>query len=373
MVIARYITKEIFSTFCAITSILLFIALSNKFVMYLAKAASGKLPLSLLFKVMGLYIPEIFGLLAPVAMFVAILFTHSRLHADSEVSVLLTCGFDWQKLSRVTLMITSVIAIIVAVLNISIVPKITEEREKILADGQIAGVMQAITPGQFQTIDDNDQFVFYVENVLPNNKLSNIFIAQQPNVENSEADKNIVVLTAETADIRQLDNRNEFYLVLHNGYRYVGTPGTANYTVTSFAEYGRELKYATGPLPSFEYIRPTQQLLSSKTPADIAEFQWRCSMPLAILILALLAVPLAKVQPRQGRYAKFLPAVLIYMVYYNLLTVVKRWVANGTLSSVPGLWGVHIVFLIIALLMIYKVSGGWTEFKYNHALKKKKS
>jgi len=370
MVIARYITKEIFSTFCAITFILLFIALSNKFVMFLAKAASGKLPVSLVFKVVGLYIPEIFGLLAPVAMFIAILFTHSRLHADSEVAVLLTCGFDWAQLTRATLIITSVVAVVVGILNIGVVPAITEQREKLLADGQVSGVMQAITPGQFQTIDDNEQLVFYVENVLSDGRLRNIFIAQQPNLEKAGSDKSIVVLTAQTADIKQTDNKNEFYLVLHNGYRYMGTPGTANYTVISFVEYGRELKYASGQLPSSEYIRPSKQIWNSKAPEDIAEFQWRCAMPLAVLILALLAIPLAKVQPRQGRYAKFLPAVLIYMMYYNLLTIVKRWVANGTLPSYPGLWGVHVIFLIFALVLLFRVSGRWIEFKYNLSLRK---
>lgn len=368
MVISRYITKEIFSTFSAITFILLFIAISNKFVMFLAKAASGKLPLDLVLKVVGLYIPELLGIMAPVAMFVAILFTHSRLHADSEVAVLLTSGFDWIKLAKATLFIAVLVAALVAVINIMVVPIIAEQREKLLAEGQIAGVMQAITPGQFQTIDENDQLVFYVENILPDGTLENIFIAQQP--KDDKVGDDIVVLTARSADIKQLDTKNEFYLVLHNGYRYIGTPGSANYMVTSFDEYGRELKYTSGPLPSFEYLKPTSQILNSSDPADIAELQWRYAMPCAVIILALLAIPLAKVRPRQGRYAKFLPAVLIYMVYYNLLTVVKRFIANGSIGSVPGLWGIHLLFLIIAIGMLFHVSGRWDEFKYNLALRK---
>ncbi len=337
--------------------------------MFLAKAASGKLPVTLVFKVVGMYIPELFGIMAPVAMFVAILFTHSRLHADSEVAVLLTSGFDWARLTRITFGLAALVAIAVAVVNITIVPKLAEAREKLLAEGQIAGVMQAITPGQFQTIDDNDQLVFYVENVLPNGKLENIFIAQQPNPEKEQDD--IIVLTARSADIKQLDTKNEFYLVLRNGYRYVGKPGAANYMVTSFDEYGRELKYASGPLPTYEYLRPTSQIMRSSDPVDVAEMQWRLSMPFAVLILALFAVPLAKVQPRQGRYAKFLPAVLIYMVYYNLLTVVKRYIAKGTIASLPGLWGIHLLFVLIALAMLFQVSGRWAELRYNLALGKR--
>lgn len=370
MVIARYITKEIFSTFCAITFILLFIAISNKFVMYLAKAAAGKLPVSLVFKVVGLYIPELFGLMAPVAMFVAILFTHSRLHADSEVAVLLTSGFDWAKLTRATLAITVFIAIAVGVINFALAPKISVQREKLISEGQVSGVMQAITPGQFQTIDDNEQLVFYVENVLPDGTLRNIFIAQQAHAEKGEADKSIVVLTAQHADVKQQENKNEFYLVLRNGYRYVGTPGTANYTVTSFAEYGRELKYVAGPTPNVDYSRTTREIMNSPEPADQAELQWRFAMPIAVMILALLAVPLGKVQPRQGRYAKFLPAVLIYMVYYNLLTVVKRMIANQTIPPLPGLWAVHVIFLLVALGMLLHVTGRWHELLYNRRVRR---
>ncbi len=365
MVIARYISKEIFSTFSAIIFILLFIAISNKFVMYLAKAASGKLPVVMVFKIVGLYIPELFSILAPVAMFIAILFTHSRLHADNEVAILLTSGFDWAKLTRTTLLASSVIAILVAVINFVMVPAISSKREKLLADGQVAGVISAITPGRFQTIEDNDHLVFYVENVLSDGKLHNIFIAQQPNNDKVGSEKSVVVLTAKTASVKPQDNPNEFYLVLHNGYRYVGTPGTANYSVTSFAEYGRQLKYAAGTAaPNPEDIRPSGEILKSKTPADIAELQWRCAMPIALLVLALIAIPLAKVQPRQGRYAKFLPAVLIYMVYYNLLTVVKRFIANGQIASFPGLWAVHLGFIIFGIILLVHVSGRWAQFKY---------
>lgn len=364
MVIARYISKEIFSMFCAIVFILLFIALSNKFVMFLAKAASGKLPVALVFKVVGLYIPEFFAILAPVAMFIAILFTHSRLHADSEIAVLLTSGFNWARLTRTTLIVAVVVAAFVAAINLVIVPVISVTREKLLADGQVAGVINAITPGRFQTIDDNDQLVFYVENVLANGQLENIFIAQQPNSDKVDADKSVVVLTSKTASIKAQDDPNEFYLVLRNGYRYVGTPGTANYTVTSFSEYGRQIKYAAGAIPSNEDIRPSTTLLNSNLPADIAELQWRFAMPIAVLLLALIAIPLAKVQPRQGRYAKFLPAVLIYMVYYNVLTIVKRSIANGVISSMPGLWAVHIMFLLFGVTLLLHVSGRLAEFRY---------
>ncbi len=354
MVIARYISKEILNTFAAIVFILMFIAISNKFVTFLAKAASGKLPLSLLLKVVGLYIPELFAILAPVAMYVAILFTFSRLHADSEISVLLTSGFDWARLVRITLVLAGAIALLVGLINFLVLPALSTKRGQLLAQGQAVGVINSIVPGRFQTIEDNDQLVFYVENILPNDLLNNVFIAQHPKGE---------VITAKYAQIKQY-NPQEFYLVLQDGHRYLGTPGQANYSVTKFAEYGRQLKYAQAHVPPSETMRPSKAIFTSNEPSDIAELQWRFAMPIAVILLSLVAIPLSKVQPRQGKYAKFLPAVLIYMVYYNLMTIIKRSIYGGKLTSLPGMWGLHLVFLIIAIVLLMQVAGRWSELKY---------
>lgn len=362
--IERYIAKEILSVFAAFVFILLFIAISNKFVMLLAKAASGKLYVSLIFKVVALYIPELFAILAPVAMFIAILFTFSRLHADSEITVLLTSGFDWINLTRITLLVAGVVAVCVAVINLNVVPAISVMRAKLLAEGQAIGAMNAITPGRFQTIENNDQLVFYVEDILPDGKLHNIFIAQQPAGDSTDANTSMVVVTAKSALLKQQNNHNEFYLILHDGYRYDGVPGTANYKTTSFVEYGRQLKYDAATISDNDYMRSSKELFKSKNSADIAELQWRLAMPIAVLLLAMIAIPLSKVQPRQGRYAKFLPAVLIYMIYYNLLTIIKRSVANGKIPELPGIWALHIVFLLCAILLLLHASGRLAQLKY---------
>lgn len=354
MVIARYISKEIITTFVTIVFTLLFIAISNKFVTFLSKVASGKLPLSLLFKIVGLYIPELFAILAPVAMFVATLFTFSRLHADSEIAVLLTSGFDWRRLVTITLQIAAVIAIMVYAIIFFVVPASSALRAKLLSEGQAAGVINSIVPGRFQTIDESSQLVFYVENVLQDGLLHNIFIALQKKGE---------VITAKYAQIKQT-NQQEFYLVLQNGQRYIGTPGQSDYSITNFAEYGRELKYSAGTIAQNDNMRPAKTLFKSVDPRDRAELQWRFALPVAVLLLTLIAIPLAKVQPRQGRYAKFLPAVIIYMIYYNMMTVIRRSIAASKLAPFPGIWGVHLVFLLLGLFLLMQLAGRVAELKY---------
>lgn len=353
MVIARYITKEIGSSFIALMIIMLFIMLSNKFVVFLAKAAAGKLPIDMLLQVIGLYIPELFGMLAPIALFVAILFTHSRLHADSEIAVLLTSGFDWWRLTKPTLVVAAIVAVLVAVINLGFAPLITAKREQLISEGQTIGILYAITPGQIQMVDESSDLVFYVENVRDDGALQNVFIADK---------SNNLVITAKSALVKQLAANNEFFLVLKDGYRYVGQPGEADYSVTSFAEYGRELKFSAVSATNSEYVRPTTELIGSSSLSERAELQWRLAMPVAVFILTLLAIPIAKVNPRQGRFAKFLPAALMYMMYYNMLTVTKRWIIAGKISAYPGLWVVHLIFLGVALVLYLQVSGRWHEY-----------
>ena len=181
MIIGRYITKEIICNFLVVTGILLFVALSNRFISLLAKVAIGQLPGNLVLKVVGLYIPELFSWLAPLGFFIAVLFTYSRLHADSEMAVLFTCGVDWYHITKVVLKLAGVIAVGMLMLTTWIMPNIAEYREHVLAEGETIGIMQAIIPGQFQLLDGG-RIVFYVEDLAQDKKeqLSRIFIAEQP-------------------------------------------------------------------------------------------------------------------------------------------------------------------------------------------------
>lgn len=360
MIIARYIAKEILAIFGILTFILLFIAVSNKFVVLLAKAASGKLPFGMVFKVMMLYMPELFVVLAPVAMFVAILFSFSRLYADSEITVLLSCGVGWRYLLQVALAVAGVMALVVGVLSFFVVPEFASKRDELLAQGQIVGMMNAITPGRFQTVEGEDRLVFYVEDIADDGALHNIFLAQQLK---QDTDQGTVIITAESAMIKQEQKKNEFLLILRDGYRYSGQPGAADYVITSFKEYGRTLKYNALPVMNSATHKGLKELLHAEQPEEIAEMQWRLGLPVALLLLSLLAVPLSKVQPRQGRYAKFLPAVLVYMVYYNVLTIMRRAIAKGTIASMPGLWVVHFGLLLVCIILLLNLTGIWQEYK----------
>lgn len=360
MIINKYITKEILLTFLAVTGILLFVAISNRFINLLAKVAVGQLPGSLVFKVVGLYFPELLASLAPLGVFIAVLLVYGRLHADSEMAVLFTCGIDWAHITKISIKFASIIAAIILLLTTWLIPTITEYREQVLAQGEAIGIMQAIVPGQFQTLNSG-KLVFYVEDVNKDNanKLVKIFIAEQPEASISKAKFSLI--TAAAGYLQPKNNKqitDDFFLILQNGHRYTGTPGALNYTKIDFSEYGREVKTVTnGANFEKEQLIATRKLLFASKLGEIAELQWRLSLPLSAVILGILAVSLAKVSPRQGRFAKFLPAILLYIVYFNLMLVTKRWIGAGVLTPYLGIWVIHLGFLGLSGLLLAKASG----------------
>lgn len=363
MIVSRYLTKEVLWAFLAISGILLLIALSNRFAVYLAKAATGELPLSLVLRLVWLYTPELLSFVIPLSFYLALLFAFGRLYADSEMIVLSASGFGWRYLSRLTLTLSVFVMIAVAFLTFWLVPKIASFREKAMNQGEALAVIQSVLPGRFQSLEDG-RLVFYLEDITSKDKtLKGIFIAEQPKtVDNNK--KGWALVTAKEAQVNQSSDKKDFYLVLKEGYRYQGTPGSADYTVVQFKEYGRAIKEetnSTASLAGFK-LKSSKELLQSNDLDDVAELQWRLSIPLSLPILALLALPLASVQPRQGRYAKFLPAILIYIVYFNLFTLSKRWIVAGILPSSIGLFWVHILFLILAITLIAIKSGWWLDF-----------
>jgi lipopolysaccharide export system permease protein len=100
------------------------------------------------------------------------------------------------------------------------------------------------------------------------------------------------------------------------------------------------------------------ELLGSSAPQDIAQLQFRASSPIMALVLTLLAVPMSRLRPRQGRYARVGFAIVVYMVYANLLSAAKVWVEKGQLPPAIGVWWVHLLLLAFGLYLIRREGRG---------------
>lgn len=348
LIIFRYLSRDLLITSLAVTAILLTIFLSGKFSDYLDDAAQGKLAVDVLFTIIAYRMPDLLELILPLGFYLAILLAYGRMYIESEMVVLSATGMSQWQLVRITLVPAALVALVVAAFSFWLSPLGAQLTGQVLAEQRNRSEFESLQEGRFQAIGQG-RIMTYVEQVSDDNKrLEQVFVAQQDGQTNS------TIVIAETGAQAYIADYGQRYLVLHNGYLYEGHPGTSEFKITKFDEWGRYLPPTTSEA-EFESEadgKTTAQLLAANDLESEAELQWRISMPLMVFITTLLAVPLSKTNPRQGRYLKMLPAILIYIFYLAFLINARGAIAEGDLPAWLGVWVVHIPFFIIALLML---------------------
>lgn len=365
MIIFRYLAREILIAIAGITGILLLIFLSNQFVRYLSAIAVGKLSAWVMLRLLLLQIPHLLGLLLPLGLFLGILLAYGRLYTDNEMTILQANGISPNRLLQIALSVTLAIAFIVACFNLWLGPMLAKHQEKLLAQANAASFVQNLQPGRF-VILKHGRLIIYVEKMSVNHKrMDNVFVAEQANRD----DFNDWHVTNAKSGYQTLDpNSKALYFVTNNGHRYEGEAGAKDFRIMEYQRYGVKVHDNPGHINLLaEDILPTLvlwELAKSQTHYE-AELQWRIAMPLSVIILGMLAVPLSKVKPRQSKYAQLIPAILLYIVYVNLLLIAKAWVESASLSPILGLWCIHVAMLIVALLFL-KGPSLWTYLKHQY-------
>ncbi|MBA2709268.1 MAG: LPS export ABC transporter permease LptF [Tatlockia sp.] len=352
MLIFRYLAKEVFITLAGLTVILLLIFMSNQFVSYLNRAALGQFPFMIIMKLMMLELPNLMSLLLPLGFYVAILVAYGRLYAESEMTVLQACGYGPSQLLKHSFVLASLVFVVVTIIMVWGSPLISMERARLLKTTGAQTLIQVITPGRFMAMG---QKVFYVESMSrDHSKAKNVFIARF-NLVNSLMQWEL--LSAEKAFVQDDPKSKEDYLILQKGFAYQGIPGLANFQVAKFdqtnvrlphpqiAELENDLRTA-----SFASLLP----FNNPDKAKAAELQWRLAVPIMVFVLTLVAVPLSRINPRDGKYAKLLPAILVYIIYANFIFVSRDWITSGKIPWWVGMWWLHLTVALLGLLLIWR-------------------
>lgn len=346
-VIDRYLLKEVALNWLAVTLVLWVIVLSNRLAGYLGEAAAGKLPGAVIFTLLGLKSIDYLVVLLPLTLYLGVLLALGRLYKDSEMAALGACGIGPAQLYRPLLSLAVIVALVVAVLSLYIAPRTAALGYEVRARAETMADITAISAGRFQE-SKNGNMVFYAERVSPDRQnLERLFVRSESNGVPS-------LLTAKRAHPARDEVTGDRFLVMEDGYRYQGTPGDPAYRIMKFARHGIRLDTMEVLTPSMKKsAAPTESLWGSSDARDIAELQWRLSLPLAAVSMVLLAVPLSRTTPREGRFGRLFVAVLVFIVYYNLLGTAQVWVEKGVLGPLPGMWWVHVLPVLATLALFY--------------------
>lgn len=353
MIIFRYLAKEVFVTLSALTAILMLIFMSNQFVQYLNRAASGSIPGIIIMKLMALELPNLMGLLLPLGFYMALLVAYGRLYAESEMTVLSACGYGPKSLLKHSFIMASIVAVLVGIIMFWGSPLIAVERAKLLRATGVQTLIQTIMPGRFHAINGGQQ-VFYVQAMnRDHTKAEQVFLAKR-SIKNDLLQWDI--LWADKAFAESDAINHEEYVVLQEGKEYQGIPGQANYQVAEFQQYKARLPHRQYNLNNDVRTAKTATLWPLNNPdlSKAAELQWRLSIPLMVLTLTLVAVPLSRVNPRSGKFAKILPAILIYILYANCMFIARDAIVSGKIPLWIGMWWVHLLVALLGLTLIWR-------------------
>jgi len=353
LIVFRYLSRELLITMSAVSAVLLVIIMSGRFIKYLAQAAQGVLDPGVLLLIMGFRLPGFLQLILPLGLFLGILLAYGRLYLESEMTVLSATGMSQRRLLVYSLAPAALVAALVGWLSLGLAPQGIAEVERILSQQDSLTEFDTLVPGRFQTLRGGSRVTYTRELSADRSELGGVFISETNVSRQTGKESGLSVLVAESGR-QEIQPDGSRYLILENGYRYDGNPGQADYRAIQYDTYGVLLpKPEVSMELSEREAMPTHELLGSDNLRHRTELQWRLSLPLLVFVVTVLAVPLAKVNPRQGRFLKLLPAILLYMTYLALLIAVRGALDKGRLPMALGLWWVHGLFLAIGLLMLF--------------------
>jgi lipopolysaccharide export system permease protein len=347
MVFRKALLRELATVALGAFLVLLGITLTTQLVRFLGQAASGAITSGGVVALLGFTLLSYLPVLLSLTLFIAVLMTLTRSYRDSEMVVWFSCGVGLTQWVRPVLGFALPFVFTIAVLSLALSPWAVSKAEEFRRLMESRDDVSAVTPGVFRESRQAER-VYFVEEVSGReNLVANVFVSATQHQKTG-------VMVAREGFQETMPNGDRF-LVLLNGRRYEGQPGTAEYRIAEFERYAIRIEVSemVTRAPTTK-TTSTPELLINRTPANMAELSWRLGLPISALLLSLLAIPLSFVNPRAGRSMNLLLALLIYAIYNNLLSIVQASITQSRIDIAVGLWGVHALMALLLVLLFYR-------------------
>ncbi|MBM3348993.1 MAG: LPS export ABC transporter permease LptF [Betaproteobacteria bacterium] len=349
MIFEQALRRELSMTTGAVFLVLVTIMITTLVIRILGFAASGSVNPEDALVLIALATLGYFAVLLTVSLFIAILIVLVRWYKDSEMIVWFASGLSITNLIGPILRFAIPLIIIIALLAALVWPWANRESSVISQRFQQRDDVSMVAAGQFKESAKAER-VFFIEEIdVDKGEVKNIFVADTRN-------QKLSVSVAATGYIENAPNGDKS-VVLLKGRRYEGQPTQANFRILEFDEYETKIlsKEVSKPPPR-DREKNVIELMQETDPnilrANFGELLWRIGLPIMALGLVLIAIPLAYVNPRLGNYTAMFYAVLIYLMYSNLLNLSQNYVAQGRVDFFVGLWPIHLLAFGLAFVLI---------------------
>ena len=322
--------------FVAVGGVLTAIFTTYSMTRFLDKAADGLLHTSEVLQLTALKSVIAQEVLIPVSLFVALVIALGRLYSDWEMTALRSFGFAELRILTPIMAVAASLALVVGLFSLVGRPWAYDQLYRLEVEAEATSDLDRIKPGRFYFYDEDARTVFIEEVPAEGNQITGLFIR-------SLDGEDVEIISAPQGTVREFVTEESHELDLEDAQIFKRSD-----TGSDFLGVFKRLRILVpvGAVQSIGYREKSQNsfvLRESDAPVDQAEYQWRWSTAASTMLLALLAVPLGRSRPRQGRFARLTLAVVIYAVYFNALGIGRTWVEQGTAET---LWWVPLTFAL---------------------------
>jgi lipopolysaccharide export system permease protein len=347
MIFRRALQREFSQTAAGVFVALFAILITTVLIRLLGQAAGGRVPSDAVLALIGFGALTELPIVLSLTLFIAVLLSLSRSYRDSEMVVWFASGLPLTAFIRPVLSFALPLVVVIASVTLFLAPWAHLKSAEFQARLDSRDDASRVAPGVFRE-SAGAQRVFFVEmGAEEGGKVRNVFVS-------SEKDGRISVISSAEGALHT-DASGDKFVVLENGRRYEGAPGTPEFRVLEFERYSvlvEERKVAS--LSARTRIKPTAELLNERNERNLGELLGRIGIPVAAILLALMAIPLSFVNPRAGRATNLIFAILTYLVYSNAISVFQAWVSQGRLGFELAVLLPHVVVLALLALMFYR-------------------
>lgn len=343
VIITRYLFREIIATLLALTILLVLIYISHRFMFYLVQAAAGQIPAEFILSLLGIKLLSDMMIILPLSFFLAILLALGRMYKDNEITALAACGIAVPQHS--ILFLGLILSLIVGSLSLFLAPWAETQMDILRQNAKTVAELQTFTAGEFKEYQ-RGQGVFYAQSIDADSKyMQNIFLQLDLR------QKRVLIVAAQAK--QTYNQHGQLVLLLEHGYRYERSHAALDYVITQFEQHSLHIPSNFANIGRDHKSLSSVELWQSEQTLHQAELHWRLGLPIAVILLSALAVPISRTTPRQGQYAKIFAALLIYLLYQNLLNLGQKWLEQENIPLWLGLWWVHGIILIVVLFLTY--------------------
>jgi lipopolysaccharide export system permease protein len=348
LIIERYLAREILRPVLGVFLFLLIVVLVFYASQLLARAAVEGLPINVIGTMAGLRLGLYLDVLIPVSLLLGIVIGLGRLQSAHEVVALAAAGAGRRRILFALGFWLLLLALLVAAMSMFFRPwayaTIYALEREIAAELNI----ERVEPGRFQVGDQ--QWLIYAEG-RSEGGLDRVMVHQRlPDYHGM----------IRARRLEQVAEGEELIRLIFSGdvQSYRVEPGGDD-LIGRFERF--EVVFQSRPPPRRAQLRRAMSTLSlarSEEPIEVAELHWRLVSPISVLVLALAAVAMSRINPRLGQSARVLSASVVATVYFSLLSVLINWLELATLPTWPGAFLAPLTVLLVLMIRYWLVQRG---------------